>query len=670
VRIRRLEIENFGPYYGDHEVDFPTNGQPVTVVYGENMAGKTSLLNAARWALYGVAKDRWGGRMKTRSLINDDAFDEGQRRVTVRLFVDTELKGNAVEVTLRRRRQAKDGVEDPERDQDFTEFLDIEVDGNDVPAAQFDDIVNNLLPGEISRFFLFDGELLNEYEELVREEENIQGKAVKQAIEMILGVPAVTRGRDDIHAIRGEVERRFRKEAKKHSAAADAAQSLELVAEEHERASEDLKDLESQLGESQSQLRLLEEELKRFADLQADAARLEELRRSERQQAAARAERLKQRRELVKRLWRDALYPRLRHELVRLEADRSKIGEAIAEYNTGARRLAELQAALDEKECATCHQVIPEESRAQIRKEVAVIETRQQELEPAADLERADELGGAIKRLRDVAPAGVVDAINLVESDLRENRLNQYKTQQEVERLLDRLRGTNPEQVSEYERKRKLMIAHVSNLEIQIADRTKLIAQQNSEMDALKRTIKEHHVPALERLTLELQILEDLLAVFNAAIDQFVAELREEVEREATTIFRELTTDKSYKGLQINDRYGLTIMDENGREVTVRSAGAEQIVALSLIGALNRLATKRGPIIMDTPFGRLDRKHRANILRFLPGLSDQIVLLVHGGEIDRERDLGEIAGQIGKELRIAQLSSSKSELVSAESIDA
>jgi hypothetical protein len=39
------------------------------------------------------------------------------------------------------------------------------------------------------------------------------------------------------------------------------------------------------------------------------------------------------------------------------------------------------------------------------------------------------------------------------------------------------------------------------------------------------------------------------------------------------------------------------------------SAGSEQIVALSLIGALNRCATREGPVVMDTPFGRLDRRH-------------------------------------------------------------
>ena len=41
-----------------------------------------------------------------------------------------------------------------------------------------------------------------------------------------------------------------------------------------------------------------------------------------------------------------------------------------------------------------------------------------------------------------------------------------------------------------------------------------------------------------------------------------------------------------------------------------RSAGAEQIVALSLIEALNFHGRRKGPMLMDTPAGRLDKSHR------------------------------------------------------------
>ena len=68
---------------------------------------------------------------------------------------------------------------------------------------------------------------------------------------------------------------------------------------------------------------------------------------------------------------------------------------------------------------------------------------------------------------------------------------------------------------------------------------------------------------------------------------------------------------------------------------------------------------------MDTPFGRLDTKHRANILRFVPTLAEQVVLLVHGGEIDRSRDLASVASRIDTEYVIEHLTSSRSKIVAA-----
>ena len=38
---------------------------------------------------------------------------------------------------------------------------------------------------------------------------------------------------------------------------------------------------------------------------------------------------------------------------------------------------------------------------------------------------------------------------------------------------------------------------------------------------------------------------------------------------------------------------------------------------------------------MDTPFGRLDPKHTANVVRALPTMAEQVILFVQEGEIDR-----------------------------------
>ena len=82
------------------------------------------------------------------------------------------------------------------------------------------------------------------------------------------------------------------------------------------------------------------------------------------------------------------------------------------------------------------------------------------------------------------------------------------------------------------------------------------------------------------------------------------------------SLFLSMTTEKEdFTGLTINEGYGLTIRHRDGRAEEARSAGAEHVVALALMGALQRNAPLRGPIVMDSPFGRLDEDHTANVVR-------------------------------------------------------
>jgi DNA sulfur modification protein DndD len=166
-----------------------------------------------------------------------------------------------------------------------------------------------------------------------------------------------------------------------------------------------------------------------------------------------------------------------------------------------------------------------------------------------------------------------------------------------------------------------------------------------------------------QKSTREVEIYNDLHQMFSSGIEVLRDRLRNRVAKEATAVFKELTTEPTFMGLEINPNYGLTILDREGRQVTVRSAGAEQIVAMSLLGALNRSANRPGPIVVDTPFGRLDPKHRLNIMKYIPHMGDQVIFLVHEGEINRERDMEPIKSFVGAAYEIKRITSSHSEIV-------
>ena len=118
-----------------------------------------------------------------------------------------------------------------------------------------------------------------------------------------------------------------------------------------------------------------------------------------------------------------------------------------------------------------------------------------------------------------------------------------------------------------------------------------------------------------------------------------------------------MTTEKQdFSGLTINESYGLTIRHCDGRAEEARSAGAEHVVALALMGALQRNAPLRGPIVMDSPFGRLDENHTANVIQTLPDMADQVVLLIYEAEVGKTRMRELLGSRLVREYQLERVS--------------
>ena len=124
-----------------------------------------------------------------------------------------------------------------------------------------------------------------------------------------------------------------------------------------------------------------------------------------------------------------------------------------------------------------------------------------------------------------------------------------------------------------------------------------------------------------------------------------------------------MTTEKTdYARLRINDDYGLTIIHRDGRAEEARSAGAEHVVALALMGALQNNAPLRGPIVMDSPFGRLDEQHTSNVVSALHLMAVQVVLLVYESEIGRRRARELLGSRLISEYELERVSSRRTNI--------
>lgn len=204
MKLHSLTARNFMPYKGEMELTFPQDEQRnVMIVFGDNMRGKTSILNAIRWAFYGEAVGRHSRPTPLQEIVNTDAALADDWRVEVHVKFDA--NGHAYD--LRRVAERRQMVATPSKPEDFTRSIHLTRDGSAVSGDQVEAEIGLIAPKQISRFFLFDGELLQEYETLLIEDSQ-QGQQIKEAIEQVLGVPALTNGRVDIQTILKQAQKR------------------------------------------------------------------------------------------------------------------------------------------------------------------------------------------------------------------------------------------------------------------------------------------------------------------------------------------------------------------------------------------------------------------------------------------------------------------------------
>ena len=88
MRLLSVVISDFRGFYGVQQVNFAADDQKrVTVLHGENGAGKTNFLNAIHWCITGKFTPRFQDQ---KLLVNKEAFKEGQRECYVEIMFKDE----------------------------------------------------------------------------------------------------------------------------------------------------------------------------------------------------------------------------------------------------------------------------------------------------------------------------------------------------------------------------------------------------------------------------------------------------------------------------------------------------------------------------------------------------------------------------------------------------
>lgn len=162
MKLQSMRLQNFRQFFGEQEIEFasPEGGRNVTVFHGYNGAGKTALLNAFIWCLYGqTTSDLEAPERLTNERAVAEAAPGSEVAVTVRLVFIVHGERYIVE---RRRSSTKDSDTSlRSRDPELLLWAvgpngQLESIGANDRARQ--SRINQILPPDLYPFFFFNGE--------------------------------------------------------------------------------------------------------------------------------------------------------------------------------------------------------------------------------------------------------------------------------------------------------------------------------------------------------------------------------------------------------------------------------------------------------------------------------------------------------------------------------
>lgn len=657
LSIRSIRLENFGPFKGEQRIEVPA-ASGVSIIYGENMRGKTTLLNAIRYALFGKVITRGASEVALHQIGNWEAAKE-DKSYGFKVVLEFEHEGSLYELT--REHKPRAGITEPQTDLDYQQAYFLRKGGDVLSPDARDAALARIMPETVSRFFLFDGELLQQYEELLHNESDM-GRSIKEAIERILGVPVLTNGRLDLSELAKDAQKREAKAAQKNQKTQTLANNYEALLVQRDGQQQETERLKGQMETLRVTKAGLEDQMRKT---QRTRGLLEDRQRLEESIAAAETklnDKEDRKKDLLTAAWKGLLTGRIAQLVGNCDLELKALRDRYQKALVSADIIGKLRNALDEGQCCTCGHELSPDATTKLEGLIAEESAVEDRVALEAGIQRLEE---RIRALRQAQQGGTdADLLEEVQNAIDDLKIEKATAEDSLTDIREQTKDLDETEVRRLASEFEKTISELAILQSGIKKQEEALQTANEQIVRLEGEIAKFSDNELTVERSRREMCDNLKELFTKAVAAYRDRLRTRVERDATNLFLKLTSEPEYKGLSINESYGLTIVHEDGSQIPVRSAGAEHIVALSLMGALQRNAPLSGPIVMDSPFGRLDDTHTAKVVQALSSMADQVMLLVYESELNPQQARNQLQGSLLKEYRITRVSARHSQLQS------
>ena len=657
MRLESAHIKNF-KLLENVDLTFSTDSQrPLTVIRAENGSGKTSILYALRWAMYGARGIPTGMRLTS-------AARPPARPVTVQVraeFTTTDpYSGDEVRYRLIRSCEETPGDDDSfHRSPDQLRLLRRTSAGEEDIEDGKEGLIRKLLPLNLADVFFTNGDDVQRFISSGQQADRERQEAVHSAIRQLLGLDDVEATEKHLSSIARNLKRELADDGGEELQAATAA--LEAIQERVAETKKELTTISERIDGVAEQIRTDERELdgiRGIGDLDTIQARIRELEGDLAQLGTHESGIRGQMKDLLQSealSWR-LIGPQLQQGLGILDdlADRKVIPGAAIEVLTDRLELGICICGKELGKGSERHQHIEDliEQQREIAPELQRLSTvwhlaRNSSSVQLAAVETGRSFDDIAADLRQQY-TGCRDAQRRKQADLESER--ERRTQIDAERvraLTERIKQ-NVGKKSGFDRRYGEVEGRLQGLE----------EEEHLADDRVRRA--EAETTLNETIRLRSIVANDLLELARGTLGSLKSDYVQRVSARMNELFLDIVgSDPAaeaavFTGVTINDRFDIVIHTQDGKTLDADyelNGASQRALTLSFIWALMEVAGREAPRIIDTPLGMTSGavKHRMVELLTSPaeatGLAYQVVLLMTRSEIrDIEDLLDERAG--------------------------
>lgn len=592
MRFEKVSILNFRQYRA-LSLDLSDQRSDMVVVWGMNGTGKTNLLNALVWCLYG-REEYYSKHMEDSPLVNQGALDEVEDGALVICEVKVELKfANNVEAQVCRRAEfTKSGKGARSLGKpSFTVSVLEDVSKGMHSVGNPDHWIERWVPSRLEPYFLFDGERLDGFFK------DAESKKIEDAVLQIAQIDLLGRLVDHLDKVATET---YSKAAKDSGGVEMGvlSQQLDIAREALSMAQGQLKEREGALLNADEAVRRLQSKFGNINEIHAE----NEKRKAKESDLADIETQLKQ---SWKSLfdWSTAVAPAalMGEALQRL---REAVDKARSERRLPPPVDPDILRDLLKRETCVCGSPLCEGSAGRaaigtlLEEYARVGQIGEQLLSVEND---ARNLAAALK-----AAAPTADAIM--------QRIGDWESRhdavcKELEVLNARLAQHSLPDVAklqaELEKTKQLRAAEqreIAKLELQIEEFKQRIKDAERQMELVAAKDERAH-----KLMNEARFAKKCLGAATQLYAQLTSEVRSRVAATLEKHFLAMIWKReSIAAVTIDNAYRVSVRNHRGFELlSALSAGERECLALAFSLALSEVSGYELPMVIDTPMGRL-----------------------------------------------------------------